>query len=132
MGGLLAREAAAAETENDDFELFKKIFAKTLQTSSDAGAKFVFVNIPAQATICQGMDHPLKKPLLDFVAQSGVDVIDLEQDYRDAIRAFGRENIFAVPPCGGHFSERGYKIIGDRLLQYLQTQEAKLAPTRSP
>jgi hypothetical protein len=129
---LLAGEAAAAETESDDFELFKKIFAKMLRTSADAGAKFVFVNIPAQATVCNRVDHPWKKPLLDFVAQSGVDVIDLEQDYRDAVRTIGRENIFAVPPCGGHFSERGYKIIGDRLLQYLQAQDAKHAPTRSP
>jgi hypothetical protein len=129
---LLASEAAAAETENDDFELFKQIFSKTVRISADAGAKFVFVNIPAQETVCHGIDHPLKKPLLDFVAQSGVDVIDLEQDYREAVKTIGRENIFAVPPCGGHFSERGYKIIGDRLLQYLQTQEAKHAPTPTP
>jgi hypothetical protein len=127
---LLAGTAVAAEAKSDDFELFKKIFTKMLQTSTDAGAKFVFVNIPAQATVCNGVNHPLKKPVLDFVAQSGVDTIDLEEDYRSAIAKIGREKIFAVPPCGGHFSERGYKIIGDRLLQYLQTQDANDAPAR--
>ncbi|MFL4980957.1 MAG: hypothetical protein ACJ8FV_21005 [Xanthobacteraceae bacterium] len=125
LSALLASTAAAAETESDDFELFKKTFTNMLRTSADAGARFVFVNIPAQVTVCNGVNHPLKKPVLDFVAQSGVDVIDLEQDYRDAIRTIGREKIFAVPPCGGHFSELGYKIVGDRLLNYLQMQDAK-------
>jgi hypothetical protein len=130
LSALLANAAAAAETQSDDFELFKNIFAKMLQTSTDAGAKFVFVNIPAQSTVCNNVNHPLKKPVLEFVARSGVDVIDLEEDYRNAIKAIGRENIFAVPPCGGHFSERGYKIIGDRLLKYLQTQDAGRASAR--
>src|SRR5215211_677689 len=125
LSALFAGAAAAAEAESDDFELFKKVFAQMLRTSADAGARFVFVNIPAQGTVCNGVNHPLKKPVLDFVAQSGVDVIDLEQDYRDAITTIGREKLFAVPPCGGHFSERGYKIIGDRLLNYLQMQDAK-------
>jgi hypothetical protein len=125
LSALLASTAAAAETESGDFELFKKTFTNMLRTSADAGARFVFVNIPAQVTVCNGVNHPLKKPVLDFVAQSGVDVIDLEQDYRDAIGTIGREKIFAVPPCGGHFSELGYKIVGDRLLNYLQMQDAK-------
>jgi len=127
---LFAGAAVAAEAASDDFELFKKTFTKMVRTSADAGAKLVFVNIPAQATVCNGTDHPMKKPLLDFVAQSGVDVIDLEADYRNAVGTIGRENVFAVPPCGGHFSERGYRIIGDRLLQYLQAQDAGHASAR--
>jgi hypothetical protein len=126
---LVGPAAAAASTNGDDLELFKKILSNMLQASADAGARFVFVNIPAQGTICNGTDHPLKKPVLDFVAQNGVDIIDLEQDYRTALKTIGRE-IFAEPPCGGHFSERGYKIIGPRLLKYLAAHDATNVSTR--
>jgi len=95
-----------------------------VQVSTEAGAKFVFVNIPAYQTICDGIDHPWKKRVLDFARQSGVDFIDLERDFRNADKTIGRDALFAVPPCGGHFSERGYKVIGDRLLQYLEIRRA--------
>jgi len=94
-----------------------------VQVSIKAGAKFVFVNIPAYQTVCDGVDHPWKRQVLDFVRQSGVDFIDLQRDFRNADKTIGRNELFAVPPCGGHFSERGYKVIGDRLLQYLQIQD---------
>jgi hypothetical protein len=123
LGSVLVGEALAARTEAEQFELFKTVFTQMVQASNQGGASFVFVNIPAQATVCNGVDHPLKRPVLDFVARSGVDVIDLEQDYRSAVTRLGSEAIFAVPPCGGHFSERGYKIIGDRLIEYLQMRE---------
>jgi hypothetical protein len=108
----------------DYFELFKEIFSKMVQVSTEAGAKFVFVNIPAHQTVCDGVDHPWKSRVLDFAKQSGVDFIDLERDFRNADKTIGRDALFAVPPCGGHFSERGYKIIGDRLLQYFEIQRA--------
>jgi hypothetical protein len=107
----------------DYFEVFKEIFSKMVQVSIEAGAKFVFVNIPAYQTVCDGIDHPWKKRVLDFARQSGVDFIDLEQDFRNADKTIGRNELFAVPPCGGHFSERGYKVIGDRLLQYLEIRK---------
>jgi hypothetical protein len=116
----------------DYFEEFKQIFSKMVQLSNEAGARFVFVNIPAYQTICDGIDHPLKKRVLDFVQQSGVDFIDLELDFRNADKTIGRNELFAVPPCGGHFSERGYKVIGDRLLQYLQIREGLAADTHVP
>jgi hypothetical protein len=108
----------------EHLELFKTAFAKTIRVAAAAGAKLVFVNIPAQATVCDGATHPWKKPVLDYVAQTGVDTIDLEKDFRNAILQHGREQVFAVPPCGGHFSELGYKVIGDRLLQYLELKDA--------
>jgi hypothetical protein len=116
-------DAAVRDVRVDRFELFKDIFSKMVQVSTEAGAKFVFVNIPAYQTICDGVDHPWKRRVLDFVQSTGVDFIDLERDFRNADETIGREELFAVPPCGGHFSERGYKIIGDRLLQYLQLLE---------
>jgi hypothetical protein len=108
----------------DYFELFKEIFSKMVQVSTEAGAKFVFVNIPAYQTVCDGVDHPWKRRVLDFVQETGVDFINLELDFRNADKTIGRDELFAVPPCGGHFSETGYKIIGDRLLQYLEIREA--------
>ena len=118
----------AAPTLNDPrvdyFELFKEIFSKMVQVSREAGAKFVFVNIPAYQSVCDGVDHPWKRRVLDFARQSGVDFIDLELDFRNADKTIGRDALFAVPPCGGHFSETGYKVIGDRLLQYLEIQRA--------
>jgi hypothetical protein len=118
-------EAAVAEAPAVDyFELFKEIFSKMIQISNEAGARFVFVNIPAYQSICDGVDHPWKRRVLDLAQQSGVDFIDLELDFRNADKTIGRDHLFAVPPCGGHFSERGYKIIGERLVQYLQIQEA--------
>jgi hypothetical protein len=110
---------------SEHLELFKTTFAKTKRIAQAAGAKLVFVNIPAQLTLCDGVIHPWKKPVLDFVAQTGVDTIDLEKDFRNAILQHGREQVFAVPPCGGHFSELGYKVIGDRLLQYLELEDAR-------
>src|ERR1700730_5079954 len=115
--------AAGQDVGVDYFEVFKEIFSKMVQISNEAGAKFVFVNIPAYQTVCDGIDHPWKKRVLDFARNSGVDFIDLELDFRNADKTIGREELFAVPPCGGHFSERGYKVIGDRLLQYLQLRE---------
>jgi hypothetical protein len=123
LGDVLFGAALAAQTEAEQFELFKAIFGKMVQASQRAGANFVFVNIPAQPTVCNGMNHPLKKEVLDFVARSGVDMIDLEDDFKEAVRTLGREAIFAVPVCGGHFSERGYKVIGDRLVAYLQRKQ---------
>jgi hypothetical protein len=117
-------DAVGANPDVDYFELFKEIFSKMVQVSREAGAKFVFVNIPAHQSICDGIDHPWKRRALDFVRQSGVDFIDLELDFRNADKAIGRDELFAVPPCGGHFSERGYKVIGDRLLQYLKIKQA--------
>src|SRR5258707_3421912 len=108
----------------DYFDLFKKIFSKMVQVSTEAGAKFVFVNIPAHQTVCDGIDHPWKSRVLDLARKSGVDFIDLELDFRNADRTIGRDELFAVPPCGGHFSETGYQIIGDRLLQYFEIPEA--------
>ena len=122
--GPTATKPAAEVPAVDYFELFKEIFSKMVQISSEAGARFVFVNIPAYQSICDGIDHPWKRRVLDLAQQSGVDVIDLERDFRNADKTIGRDQLFAVPPCGGHFSERGYKIIGDRLVQYLQIQEA--------
>jgi hypothetical protein len=117
-------DAVGANPAVDYFELFKEVFSKMLQVSTEAGAKFVFVNIPAHQTVCDGIDHPWKRRVLDFVKQSGADFIDLQRDFRNAEKTIGPDALFAVPPCGGHFSERGYKIIGDRLLQYLQLKEA--------
>jgi hypothetical protein len=116
--------AAGHEARPDYFEVFKEIFSKMVQVSSGAGARFVFVNIPAHEPICDGVDHPWKRRLLDFVRQSGIDFIDLERDFINASKIMGRDELFAVPSCGGHFSERGYKIIGDRLLQYLEIRRA--------
>src|SRR5262249_30173803 len=132
-GHALVRRTDAAEDDVrvDHFELFKEIFSKMVQVSTEAGAKFVFVNIPAYQTICDGVDHPWKRRVLDFVQSRGVDFIDLERDFRNADKTIGRDELFSVPPCGGHFSERGYKIIGDRLLQYLEIQEA-LTSSNSP
>ena len=121
----------AGDVRVDYFEVFKEIFSKMVQVSTEAGAKFVFVNIPAYQTICDGVDHPWKKRVLDFARQSGVDFIDLEQDFRNADKTIGRNELFAVPPCGGHFSERGYKVIGDRLLQYLEIRKT-LANSGAP
>jgi len=118
--------AQAPQTAVPDYlAIFRMAFAKTIRVAEAAGAKLVFVNIPAQATVCDGATHAWKKPVLDFVAQTGVDTIDLEKDFRNAILQHGREQVFAVPPCGGHFSELGYKAIGDRLLQYLELEDAR-------
>jgi hypothetical protein len=122
--GPASTEAAAETPVLDSFELFKEILSKMVQISAEAGTKFVFVNIPAYQSICDGVDHPMKRRVLDLAQQSGVDLIDLELDFRNADKTIGRDQLFAVPPCGGHFSERGYKVIGDRLVQYLQIQEA--------
>jgi hypothetical protein len=116
--------AAGQDARVDYFEVFEEAFSKMVQVSREAGAKFVFVNIPAYQTVCDGIDHPWKRRVLDFVQKSGVDFIDLERDFRNADKTIGRDELFAVPPCGGHFSERGYKIIGDRLLQYLEIRRA--------
>ena len=121
----VGREQTAQTAAPDHLEIFKTTFAKTLSVADAAGAKLVFVNIPAQGTLCDGVTHPWKKPVLDFVAQTGVDVIDLEKDFRNAMLQHGREQVFAVPPCGGHFSELGYRVIGDRLLQYLEIKDAR-------
>jgi hypothetical protein len=118
-----APTAAAQNTRVDYFEVFKEVFSKMVQISNEAGARFAFVNIPAYQTVCDGIDHSWKKRVLDFARNSGVDFIDLELDFRNADKTIGREELFAVPPCGGHFSERGYKVIGDRLVQYLQLRE---------
>jgi hypothetical protein len=123
LGGAQAAQATAP----DYLAIFKTAFAKTIRVAEAAGAKLVFVNIPAQATVCDGATHPWKKPVLDFVTQTGVDTIDLEKDFRNAILQHGREQVFAVPPCGGHFSELGYRVIGDRLLQYLSMRDASSA-----
>src|SRR5262245_20082037 len=118
-GHALVRRTDAAEDDVrvDHFELFKEIFSKMVQVSTEAGAKFVFVNIPAYQTICDGVDHPWKRRVLDFVQSRGVDFIDLERDFRNADKTIGRDALFAVPPCGGHF-------IGGRLLQYLEIRQA--------
>jgi hypothetical protein len=122
LGTLLLGQASAMEPEIDSIALFKTIISKMIRISNDAGAKFVFVNIPGQPTLCNGLDHPMKKSVLDSVAETGVDMVDLEEDYRSLMKAIGRDSIFAIPPCSGHFSERGYKVIGDRLLKYLHRQ----------
>jgi hypothetical protein len=123
--------AAGHDARADYFEVFKEIFSKMIQVSTEAGARFVFVNIPAHESICDGVGHPWKRRVLDFVRQSGVDFIDLERDFINADKSIGRNELFAVPSCGGHFSERGYKIIGDRLLQYLEIRTA-LAHSDAP
>jgi hypothetical protein len=115
--------ALAPRPAADFVEVFKTVFAKTLGVVNASGARLVFVNIPAQVTVCDGVTHPWMKPVLDFVAQTGVDTIDLEKDFRNAMLQHGREQVFAVAPCGGHFSELGYKVIGDRLLQYLSIRD---------
>jgi hypothetical protein len=117
-------DAARDHIPVDSFEVFKEAFSKMVPVSTEAGARFVFVNIPAYQTICDGVDHPWKRRVFDFVQSHGVDFIDLERDFRNADKTIGRDELFSVPPCGGHFSERGYKVIGDRLLQYLEIQRA--------
>jgi hypothetical protein len=124
-------EESRRDVRVDYFEVFKETFSKMVRVSTEAGARFVFVNIPAYQSICDGVDHPWKRRVLNFVRQSGVDFIDLEQDFRNADKTIGRNELFAVPPCGGHFSERGYKVIGDRLLQYLEIRTA-LANSGAP
>src|SRR5262249_31053177 len=123
-GHALVRHTDAHDVRVDRFELFKEIFSKMVQASAESGARFVFVNIPAYQTICDGVDHAWKKRVLDFVQSRGVDLIDLERDFRNADKTIGRDELFSVPPCGGHFSERGYKLIGDRILQYLEIRGA--------
>lgn len=125
FGPIAAWAAPETPPRGDDLALFKHILVKTMHVVQEAGARFVFVNIPAQDTLCSGVEHPWKKEVLKFALQTGVDVIDLERDYRRAIKTIGREAVFAVPPCGGHFSEAGYKVIGDRLVQYLDIRERR-------
>lgn len=120
--------SAGPMTEAKLMDLFRNVYAKTVQAAKDVGATFVFVSIPAQGTVCDNIEHPLKKQVRKLVAQSGVDIIDLEKDVRSAIVRLGREAVFAVPPCGGHFSEAGYRILGDRVRQYVDIKEAMARP----
>src|SRR5207249_4323624 len=76
---IAVNEPAAPTANPDYFELYKEIFSKMVKITSDAGAKFVFVNIPALGTVCDGVEHPQKRQVLDFVRRSGVDFLDLEQ-----------------------------------------------------
>ncbi len=64
---------AGPDARVDYFEVFKEAFSKMVQVSTEAGAKFVFVNIPAHQTVCDGIDHPRKRQVFDFVQKSGVD-----------------------------------------------------------
>jgi hypothetical protein len=107
----------------DQVAVFQRIFAEAMDISTRIGARLVFVNIPAQLTVCDHVEHPWKQRVLEFVLNTGADFIDLEQDFRNAERTAGPEKLFAVPPCGGHFSETGYKMVGDRLVEYLVERE---------
>jgi hypothetical protein len=63
-----------------------------------------------------------------LVAEAGVDFVDLEADFKVTARFAGPSILFSEPPCGGHFSERGYQLVADRLLEYLDLAEGRREP----
>jgi len=128
-GQLLARPAAMGSTaapavsaSREQLELFKHIVAEAAAEVRGHGGRFVFVNIPAQETICFGRDVPLRHEVIDSARALGVDVIDLENDFRWAAADRGTAVVTADGGCGGHFSEIGYDVIYNRLNQYLQSR----------
>jgi hypothetical protein len=101
-------------------ELFKKILAEAIAEVRSYGGRFVFVNIPAQETICYGRDIAIRHDVIDSARALGADIIDLESDFRLTAADRGTAVVTADGGCGGHFSEIGYDVIYKRLDQYLQ------------
>jgi hypothetical protein len=85
----------------------------------------VFVNLPSLPTACPGQHAQpayaagLKAALREKIRALGVDVIDLEKDFAVTVRYIGPGPLFSENGCGGHFSETGYRLVGERLLEYL-------------
>lgn len=123
----LARPATAAvSASSDQLELFKHILTEAVTEVRSYGGRFVFVNIPAQETICRGSDIAMRHEVIDSARTLGVDVIDLENDLRWAALDRGTAVVTADGSCGGHFSEVGYDVIYNRLNQYLQRRTQSL------
>jgi hypothetical protein len=80
----------------------------------------VFVNLPAEDTVCRGYEYPFKKRLLKAVAELGMPMIDLEPPLRSFVKRYAYMPLFSEWPCGGHFSETGYAVLYETLRDYLQ------------
>lgn len=40
---------------------------------------------------------------------------------------FAHEELFSIPPAGGHLNERGYALVAARMLEYLDLSDGKRA-----
>jgi hypothetical protein len=110
---------------------FRRILQEASREVRAAGGRFIFVSIPSIPTICQSMRFSLRWAVLAAAEEASVDVIDLERDFKNAAERNGTASLFGIPPCGGHLSPAGYRIVGDRLLEFLAlaSDETKDLPT---
>lgn len=112
--------APAVSASPEQLGLFKHILSEAVAEVRSYGGRFVFVNIPAQDTICLGRDIAMRHEVVGSARALGVDVIDLENDFRWTAADRGTAVVTADGGCGGHFSEIGYDVIYNRLNQYLE------------
>jgi hypothetical protein len=97
-------------------------YRKVLRVANDEvdawGGQLVMVNLPDRRSGL-GKRHPLKSDLLDLWSDLGIDVVDptstfLGDEDPDSLRY-------------RHYSERGYGIVADALLGYLEAKTANPA-----
>jgi hypothetical protein len=114
---VLAHEAPVSDARIAQFAEIVRLAANEV---GGWGGRLVFVNLPAHLPACLGRDHPSRQALLDVPRRLGLDLIDLEGPLFDLALAQGAHVIAAQPPCAGHYSEQGYGVVADVLLEYLR------------
>lgn len=108
------------EKYSDLLPTFAEILEQAKSLTEAQGAKLVFVNLPAIATVCRGYRYPLKDEVIGTAVALGLPVVDLEPPLREFAVQYSPGVVFAEWHCGGHFSEAGYEVIHRVLRDYLR------------
>lgn len=107
-------------------------FAQIMRSAADEvrswGGRLAFVNLPALLAACLGRDHPSRQAVLDLPRQLGVDVIDVEGPLFDLARAHGANVVAGERSCGGHYSETGYAVVANVVMEYLRITAGEALP----
>ncbi len=109
----------SAAEEDVRLRLFRQAMPMMAAEAHAVGAKLVVVKLPSNGALCNQARDPLANEVEDIIRINADGYLDLEADMRAAVGSGKEAALFALN-CGGHYSETGYRIVGQRTTDWLR------------
>jgi lysophospholipase L1-like esterase len=99
----------------DPLPVAERVFADLNNVASEKHQRFAVVYLPAQTDVTSDRQSPAARKLQDTAARNHIPFFDLTSSFKEALTREGG------PLFGkAHYSEAGYKVIADLLLNELR------------
>ena len=112
------------QRELPNYELFKQVLAEARSTVNAWGGTLVFVYQGGWGQVTEketSLSAEVRIEVLKIVSELGIDLVDT---LPEMLNTPERETLFAFP--SSHYGDKGYKIVGELMKQWLDKNRSKL------